>query len=375
MNKIILKSIIALVTLSAPLLAFSQEALLTKTDKFNHLIWKESDKKDWYEWWYFKLVEPKTKKAFYFCYGLVNPWDQKQSREASKAFVSAGSFSQKMIIEERWPSGEFRANKNINRATDSIIEIGPNNLISPNQFQGSIVNENGDRVAWQIKTEKKWEYNAMGWTLFLSDISNIYWFPIQASTQMTGWIDFNGERLEFENVPGYQDRNWGRTFPKWWAWIVSNNFKNSPGTVLASGGGQPKVFGITDRFKGYTIGVTHQGKEYAFKMPNGDKIKVDINFGTWKVQAINKKNQKLELEAFAPREKFMLLPFTTPQGQVFKDYETLNGYARVKLYSRKHIRAKWELVADLETEEAGIEFGSFEDFDLDKVYSSNIKLQ
>lgn len=377
MKNLFLKIITLSLILTAALTSTASPTpnFFSKTEKFNHLLWKESDQRDWYEWWYYKVVDPKTKKAFYFVYGLVNPWDQNQSVPASKAFVSAGSFSQKKIIEERWLASDFRANKKPHRLTDSIFELGSNNIISQNQLQGNIINEEGARVRWHINTQRQWSYNAMGWTLFLPEISNIYWYPIQASLNMTGWIDFDGERIEFENAPGYQDRNWGRTFPKWWAWIVSNNFKNSPGTVLASGGGQPKVFGITDRFEGYTVGVTHEGEEYAFKFPNGDKIKLDIKFGTWKVEAVNKKNQKLILEAYAPKEKFMLLPFTTPQGEVFKDYETLNGYARLKLFKRKNIFSKWKLVADLETDEAGIEFGSFDELNLIKVFKSQISLQ
>ena len=40
----------------------------------------------------------------------------------------------------------------------------------------------------------------MSWALVVPVISNIFWYPIQANLKMTGWIDFNGDQVEFENV-------------------------------------------------------------------------------------------------------------------------------------------------------------------------------
>ena len=42
----------------------------------------------------------------------------------------------------------------------------------------------------------------------------------------------------------------------------------------------------------------------------------------------------------------------TPQGQIFNDYEALTGRINVKLYKGS------KLIADLETDSGGIEFGS-----------------
>lgn len=336
----------------------------TTKEKFNQLIWNEADKNDWYEWWYYKVIHPETQKSFYFVYGLVNPWDTKGIRESSKAFVSAGSFSQKKIIEENFQFSNLKYNKGTLTPRTPIISYNQENTFSPSSLQGNITNENNEKVQWSFSTLREWSYNAMGWTLFIPEISNIYWFPIQASLRMTGWINFNGEQLEFKNALGYQDRNWGRSFPKWWAWIVSNNFINSPGTVLASGGGRPRIAGIGSPLDGFTIGVLHKGKDYIFRMPSGHKIKIDIHFGRWYLEAVNHQNEKLLIEAYAPKSKFMLLPFMTPTGEQFKDYETLNGWAKMQIFKRKSMFSNWEKITELETHEAGIEYGSYEEYTL-----------
>ena len=85
-------------------------------------------------------------------------------------------------------------------------------------------------------------------------------------------------------------------------------------------------------------------------------VNVDVNFGKWEVRARNKRGERLEISANAPREKFLLLKFMTPQGTDYNDYEALKGHVSVKLYKGS------KLLADLSSEDGGIEYGSFELF-------------
>ncbi len=338
--------------------------------KYNQrLLWNPTDKNSWYEWWYYKVVDPKTEKSFYFVYGLVNPWDEKQTRPASKAFVSAGSFDQKLIVEEKFRPQHFQ------QKTGITLQIGDRNHFSENHLLGDIINPEGKRVRWDLQTTPDWEFNAMGWTIRFPEITNIYWYPAQASLHMTGWIEFDGQRIELSQAPGYQDRNWGRSFPDWWSWLVSNNFKNSPGTVLAAGGGKPHLLNHFNIVEGFTIGLRYQGKKYTWSLPHLDRITLDIEFGKWIVTAENHKGDRIDIEAYAPKEKFMILPFTTPDGHEFKDYEALNGKMTVRLYKKKKTRKEFALVTVLETDQAGIEYGSFKDFDFSRLFDSRLKLQ
>ncbi len=210
---------------------------------------------------------------------------------------------------------------------------------------------------WNLTIEKDWGFNAMGWGMQIPEAFNIYWYPAQASGFISGDLVFNGETIHFDRALGYQDRNWGRSLPKWWAWLVSNNFKNSPGTVLAAGGGEPKVLG-REIYKGMSIGLRHKGVEYSFRPNDGAIVQTDISFGKWEVTATKLFKYKITLSAWAPAEKFMLLPFISPDGTVFKDMETLNGNIKVRLYEFVDF-GQWKEIANLESDEAGIEYGSY----------------
>jgi tocopherol cyclase len=341
--------------LSLPVIAQKQPA-----DPYNTLIWNRDnaihhtgrvDVGDWYEWWYYKVIEPESGEAFYFTYGVINPWDQDQSLAGTAATVQVGSFNRKQLVTAHFPVSEF-----MGRYDKTEVRIG-SNLATDRHIQGH-VQENGHDVEWDLSVDKKWAFNAMGWATSRPDISNIYWYPAQAAAGMSGWIRLDEKTVRFDHAPAYQDRNWGRSFPKWWTWLTSNGFKNSPNTVLAAGGGEPKLLNSVFLFTGLCIGLFHEGKEYIFRTTDADHIDFQIGWGVWNVSASNSHNQRIEISAYAPPEDFLLLPFPSPRGDLFYDYEALKGKMNVKLYERKNVFADWHLTADLDTDEAGIEWGT-----------------
>jgi hypothetical protein len=329
-------------------------------DPYNTFLWNREnamaangavDEDPWYEWWYYKIVDPASDRAFFFTYGVINPWDVTGTMAGTKAVVQAGDFKNKILVDKIFPVADFRA------AYDKTEVEMDGNTATDRQVKGHIV-ANGHDVAWDFSLVKEWQFNAMGWTREMAGTSGIYWYPAQASALATGWIAYDGNRYEFNSAPAYQDRNWGDSFPKWWTWLTSNHFVGSPGTALAVGGGQPKLFNSVYFFKGLCIGLKHEGEDYIFRSTDLDDVSFTINWGKWEVTAENGNNQRIEISAFAPPEKFMMLPFGSPDGNTFYDYEALTGHMTVKLYTRSSVFASWKLVADLVTEHAGIEWGT-----------------
>lgn len=331
--------------------------LEASVDPFNTYQWNRKneisgngkvDKSLWYEWWYYKVVIPETGKSFFFVYGVVNPWDFNREFKGTRSYVGMGDFSKKLLAEEKFDINEFKASY---KETYVSVE---RNVATDKFFNGNIQSERGEAFQWNIQINKKWSYNAEG-GLLGKMFTDIEWYPAQASATCTGSIISAGETVHFKDAPCYQDRNWGKQFPDWWTWIVSNHFEGHPETALAIGGGKPHVRGRRTPLASVSIGLKHEGKEYAFSPVHLTLVKTDVSFGKWKVMAIGHK-YKIEVEAFAPKEDFMDLQFMTPTGEIFHDYETLTGKVTVKLYERK--RGIFKLKADLVSNYAGIEFGS-----------------
>lgn len=316
----------------------------------------EIDKGPWYEWWYFKVVDPKTDRAFFFVYGVVNPWDHSGENKASRSYLAFGDFGTHMLAQESKGVDAFVADYDATRiGIDGVGEA------SDTALSGQIQDPRAGDVTWNLTMKKDWAFNAMGWGIKIPDLVNIYWYPAQASATISGTIKVGAQTIELQDAPAYQDRNWGRSFPTWWAWIVSNQFKNSPGTALVAGGGKPTVLGKFQPLQGVSIGFRLRGQTYTFRMNEGAHVETHATLGAWDVVAENlKRSQKLVVTARAPLDKFMLLPFSTPDGTQFKDYETLNGNLRVKLYERDPLGlSDWRLITDVESDQAGIEYGSF----------------
>lgn len=319
----------------------------SEVDPFNVYQWKSKQKGPWFEWWYYKVVLPETGESFFFVYGVVNPWDKHKTLAGTRAYVSMGDFAAKTQVENLYPVTDFVA------AYDQTLVTVGGHLATDQNIKGELAEKNGNVTSWDISLQKDWAYDATGWATG-KGITNIEWYPAQASAKCSGSIVSQNRLYQFVDAPCYQDRNWGSEFPLWWSWIVSNHFKEDPDTVLAVGGGRPKYLNTKFPLEGVSVGLRHKGKEYHFRPNDLDRITQTINFGTWEISAENG-NDRVDVSANAPKEKFMDLQFMTPKGQIFHDYETLTGHVTVKIYQRHLL--KWKLKETLTSEFAGIEYG------------------
>lgn len=351
--------------------AFASASPQDAMDPFNTYIWNRQnvvagngqvDTGDWFEWWYYKVIDPATGQPFFFTYGIVNPWDTSRSLAGTKAVVQAGDYSGKFLVDQEYPVSQFKASYD-----NTDVTIGANHA-TDKHIQGS-VSQNGHEMAWDLAIQEQWKFDAMGWSMGTGDLSGIYWYPAQAAAVINGWIRVDGKTFNLTAAPAYQDRNWGRSFPKWWTWLVSNGFKNAPDTVLAAGGGEPKVLNSVYLLSGLCIGLKHNGHEYIFRSTDGNYVNFDIRWGVWNVVAENGRNERIEISGSAPPDKFMMLPFQSPRGPIFYDYETLLGNMTVKVYTRGSIFENWKQVADLESDQAGIEWGTPTQIDVSKPFS------
>ncbi|MEK7689749.1 MAG: tocopherol cyclase family protein, partial [Bdellovibrionota bacterium] len=290
-----------------------------------------------------------TGQAFFWSYGVINPKDPENLTGHADAFVSFGDFTQKFIVENRFPIKDFSGS-----SESSAISIGPN-YSDGEVMRGSIKNADHE-VSWDLRMQCDWSFNAMSWSTGIQHASNIYWYPVQSSARMSGQVKVDGVTYLLDRAPAYQDRNWGRSFPQWWTWIVSNQFESSPGTVLVAGGGRPRVFENGPAIDGLSIGLLHHGREYSFRTNELAKIDMNISFGTWEIDARNSSGERVTISAYAPASEFMDLAFVTPENEVFHDLEALRGAVTVRIFAKKH--GKWALQDQIQSSSTGIEFGS-----------------
>ena len=317
----------------------------------------EIDTGPWYEWWYYKLIDPQTGDSFYFCYGVVNPWDQSASDKNSRAFISFGDFKNHLLLETILPASQFQSSYD-----RPFTRVGPH--VSTDHMISAAFESKGHHVSWILSIQKKVAWDAMGWGLRFPSLFNIYWHPAQMHAKFDGTLTIDDRTYIIENANGYQDRNWGRAFPKWWFWMSVQDFNENPNSSFVAGGGDARVsYGIPVP-TAILMGLHHEGVLYEFRSSDFNHyFDWEIEMGQWKISAINRFH-RIVVSASEERENMLDLPFYTPGGETFHDYETLTGTIHVELYKRRPLAIGWEKIADLSTpNKAGLELGLDEPYE------------
>ncbi len=56
---------------------------------------------------------------------------------------------------------------------------------------------------------------------------------MMAQGRATGWIEWGGERFDFQDAPAYSEKNWGGGFPKQWFWVQCDAFDTPANQEIA----------------------------------------------------------------------------------------------------------------------------------------------
>lgn len=365
-------SIAGLALSFAPLNAASlPSSTLDNIDLYNTYQWNRQnrntnkiDKGNWYEWWYYKVIHPETNQSFYFCYGIVNPWDKEGVSGNSRAFISFGDFHQKMILNTSYPVTEFESQYDL-----LSTRIGMH-IATEKTFSASFEDKDHS-VNFSFSIDKKKGWHALGWGFLFPSLFNIYWYPAQMDSLFSGTLTLDGRTYHFDKADGYQDHNWGRAFPQWWFWIAANSFDQNRESSFVGGGGDARISnGIKIPITAILLALHHEGKLYEFRSNEPKYLfEYEIDLGSWSLIATNPR-YKLVVHAAADPKQMMDLPFQTPDGNIFHDYETLNGKLSVELYERRiFFPFNFRTIAILSTQnKAGLEFG------LDRPYEPSAKI-
>jgi len=303
-----------------------------------------------FEGWYFKVSDPHTQKSFLFIYAVFNPDGQSSG---STAFMMAGNNSPGIadLIYQEFGTETFSASYD---AFD--IAVSPANRAFGDtrslHAEGSVSDIN-NTCSWDFDLEvtETWP-GTMGWMENLENLQT-YWHVGAMKAKTTGWIQWNDEHYEFENIIGYQEKNWGDEFPETWYWMQANNFDNPEACCISIGGASMPIGPLL--FKACGIGFRYQGQLYTFSFPQQPaRITPHVAPGAWHIEG-RKRNHKIVIDGSCGEEQLMNLMNPTVNGIKPWTWESVNGSIRVRLYKKSLWR--WKLLVDTTSDLAGVEFG------------------
>ncbi|CAI8599814.1 unnamed protein product [Vicia faba] len=358
-----------------------------------------------FEGWYFKVSIPEKRQSFCFMYSVENPAFLKpltnfELAQYGPRFTGVGAqilgADDKYICQYSPESHNFWGSRNElmlgNTFAAKPNSKPPNKEVHPKEFndrvlegfqvtplwhQGSISDDGRSDYVETVKTAR-WEYSTRpvyGWgDVGSTQKSTAGWlaaFPVfephwqicmggGLSTGMCyhGWIEWDGERIEFEDAPSYSEKNWGGAFPRKWFWAQCNVFEGDSGEVaLTAAGGLRQIPGLTETFENAAlIGVHFGGKFYEFVPWNGVVTWEIATWGYWFMSADNG-NYLVELEATADDSGTTLRAPTSEAGLSQACKDTCFGYLKLKLWERRYDGSKGKIILDVKSDMAALEVG------------------
>jgi tocopherol cyclase len=314
----------------------------------NGYHWNGLDR-GFFEGWYFRITLPEIRESFAFMYSIENPLGGN---------ADSGGAVQILGIDEQYIWCPFLDTSKFWAAKDCLA-LGhweESNLASSPQLLSAVEFEQEMKIGYQVtntlhqgvlpEQDCRWSYQIVpiygwgqpqqlqqataGWLSFLP-IFEPGWQILMAHGLATGWIEWQGKRYEFKNVPAYSEKNWGRSFPQKWFWVNCNSFDESVGLALTAGGGRRKVLWTTEEVA--MIGIHYRDRFYEF-VPWNSQIDWQIKpWGEWRMQAINR---DFQVELIGTTDCFGTMVRTpTEEGLVLCCRDTLKGQLSIDLRTRQ----------------------------------------
>ncbi|KAF8393395.1 hypothetical protein HHK36_021638 [Tetracentron sinense] len=353
-----------------------------------------------FEGWYFKVSIPERKQSFCFMYSVENPAFRNKLGTLEEIlygprFTGVGAqilgADDKYICQYSkesqyfWGSrheltlgNTFTARKDLQ---PPYKEVPPQEFnsrvlegfqVSPLWNQGFIRDDGRSSDMKTVKTAR-WEYSTRpiyGWgDVGSKQKATAGWlaaFPLsepclsncKRGDLATGWIEWEGERFEFENAPSYSEKNWGGAFPRKWFWVQCNSFQGASGEVsLTAVGGLRELPGVTDNFENAAlVGVHYGGIFYEFVPWNGVVVWEVTQWGYWHMSAENE-THKVELEATTKDPGTTLRAPTMEAGLAAACKDSCNGELRLQMWEKKYDGSNGKIILNVTSDMAALEVG------------------
>lgn len=318
-------------------------------------IWKpgifhgQRKKKDFFEGWYFKMVDRSEKSACAVIPGVSIAKDPSKSH-AFVMFLDARTQTMRYF---RYPLGDLWASDKkfeltiggSSFSTDGMslnLEQGRDLMTASISFK--------DAYPWPVKLLSP---GVMGWYAFVPGME-CYHGILSMDHSIEGFIEVNGTGTDFTGGRGYIEKDWGVSMPSSWIWMQTNHFDREG---ISLSGSIAKIPWFGSYFTGYIFGFLYDKKLYKFTTYSRAKVTL-LNVTASNIR-IRLENKKHRLDIDADRSEGVDLPAPKMGEMTAKVNESLsssinvalskkNGYDTELIYSGKGRNAGLEFVGDIE---------------------------
>ncbi len=300
--------------------------------------------KNYFEGWYFKLVDSQMKNAFAFIPGVFfSP-----TGEFDHAFIHVVDGIRRTYGYKRFLTKEFSTARDsffINVAGSSFGRSGLNiNLAGDSAPINGQVDFN-NHLDWP---DNFLNPGSMGFYNYIPKMQ-CYAQVCSMDFDLTGSLEINGHPIDFSGGKGYIEKNWGSAFPYSWIWIQCNHFQKMRASLSCSLAHIP--FSVTS-FRGFLVGLFVNDSFYAFTTMNRSKVEV-VQKGTDVTMYFKNRKHTLTIDCETNSADFILLNGPRGDRMVPLVQENLQGEVAVILKDN----AGGKIIFEDSGHCAGVEYG------------------
>lgn len=244
-------------------------------------------KKSYFEGWYYKIVDPTEKYAFAIIPGItLNKTGERhafiQVLDGKKLSASYHKFN----FDAFRPSpGKFEISIANNHFSENEME-----LILP-EIKGKLVFQNN--VPWPKPIHSPGIMGPYSFVPFMECYHGI----ISMDHSITGQIEYDNHKINFDNGRGYIEKDWGKSFPSAYFWLQSNHFSKPGLSIKAS---VAKIPWLNSHFTGFICGVWIKDRLIRFTSYNGTVLQ--RSFANEAIVEIIMRNKNHEISIIAHRD-------------------------------------------------------------------------
>lgn len=294
-------------------------------------IWKpeifhgRKKRKDFFEGWYFKIVDRSEKHAYAVIPGVSITEDPLKSH----AFVMFLDARDQRMRYFRYPLDELKASSKKFELTfgGSFFSLDEMRL---NLEQG------GDYITARISFKDTYPWpvkllspGVMGWYAFVPGME-CYHGILSMDHAIKGFIEAEGIRTDLKGGRGYIEKDWGISMPSSWIWMQTNHFDREG---ISLSGSIAKIPWLGNYFTGYIFGFLYDRKLYRFTTYSGAKVTgLDVTDDNIRVR-LESKSYRLDIDA--DRSEGIELPAPRLGEMTAKVNESLRSSINVTLLRKK----------------------------------------
>lgn len=221
--------------------------------------------RNFFEGWYFKLVDSTQTHRYAIIPGIFL---DDGSGDDSHAFVQVLDGTRAEATYTRYPLDAFAADP---QAFD--IRVGPNHFSADGITLDIDTPDRRVRGALRFVDPKPWPVTVtapgiMGWYAYLP-FMQCYHGVVSLDHGLVGELVVDGARVSFDGGRGYNEKDWGQSFPGAYIWLQGNHFP-TPGTSLTAS--VATIPWLGSEFRGVIVGLLHEGRLYRFATYTGAQV-------------------------------------------------------------------------------------------------------